>query len=354
MEIKYYVDWIAGNDLLVSLLFIIASVIGAKILYFILETYVSRLTKATKTTLDDELLHALKKPVYIAAILIGIYFSLMRVEILKPHSFLLNRAFMVSLVVLGAFTLSSLLSTLINWYGKNIAQGAKSGPDENFIPIIRKIVAVFIYALSLIIVLDQLGVKVTALVASLGVASLAIALALQETLSNFFAGMYIMADKPVKPSDYIRLETAEEGVVQDIGWRSTKIKMSSGNILIIPNAKLAQNRIINYHLPVKETSFSIQCGVSYGSDLDKVEKVAKSVAFEISKKCSGIKNFEPQVMFNSLGDSNIIFTVSFKVCDFGEKGNVTHNFIKELTKAFKKEKIDISFPARNIYVHKSR
>ncbi|MBI2133234.1 mechanosensitive ion channel family protein [Candidatus Woesearchaeota archaeon] len=354
MALQDYIDIVLENDLLTAISLLTLSLLGAKVLYFILETYISRLTKATKTTLDDELLYALKKPIYVVSIVVGVYFSLLQVEMLVKYSETLQKTFVLAMLAVGAFTLSRLISTLINWYATNLSATTKNDVVDHFMPIIRKIVSIFIYVLCIILILDQIGIKVTALVASLGVASLAIALALQETLSNFFAGIYIMADKPVKPGDYVKLETSEEGTVQDIGWRSTKIKTGSGNILIIPNSKLAQNRIVNYNLPIKETSFSLQCAVSYDSDLEKVEKIAKSIASKVLKSSEGaVKEFEPQVFFTSFGESNINFTASFKATGFADKAQITHDFIKETVKEFKKEKIEISFPTRKVLLHKS-
>ncbi|MBI3033607.1 mechanosensitive ion channel family protein [Candidatus Woesearchaeota archaeon] len=340
------------NELLTSAILIILTIAAARILYFILEKYVAMLTKATKTTLDDELLEALKKPVYLLALVVGVYFSLLHITALSKYEDLINKLLLVMLVILGAYAISRAILTTLNWYAVNLATKTKTRVDEHFIPVLKKIISVFIYILALVVILDQLGVKVTALVASLGVASLAVALALQETLSNFFAGLYILADKPAKPGDFIRLENGTEGFVEEIGWRSTKIRLGTDSIVMIPNAKLAQNILTNYQLPTTENSFTIDCGVAYNSDLEKVEKATIRVARQVLKGTEGgVAKFEPSVRYKRFGDSNIEFSVVLRVNEYNSKFLVSHEFIKALTKEYKKEGIEISWPVRNIYMH---
>ncbi len=343
---------VAKNDIFTAVVLLAASVIGAGIIYFVLEKYVSKLTKATKTTLDDELLHALKRPLYFAALVVGAYFSLAQVESLQKHSAAVDKLFIVLGVAVGVYTIARLITTLLNWYAANLSAKTETRVDERFMPIVRKVVSVFIYLIGLVVILDQLGIKVTALVASLGVASLAVALALQETLANFFSGLYIMADKPFRIGDFIKTETGEEGFVEEIGWRSTRIKLRTEVIVVIPNSKLAQSKVTNYCLPEKEANFLVECGVAYGSDLEHVEKVTVSVADDVLKAVYGshLKGFKPVVAYHSFGDSNINFSVVMRAKDYADKPKITHEFIKALTKGYKKEGINISWPVRKVYL----
>ncbi len=359
-EILYRVSVLAGfigsNDILAAIAILVGSYLGAGLIYFVLEKYVSRLTKATKTTLDDELLLALKRPIYIAAIAFGIYLSLLRIKALNSYSQIISLAAVSFFILLGAYTIARVISTFMLWYAESLADKTHTAIDQRFIPVINKILSIFIYILALVVILDHLGVKVTALVASLGVASLAVALALQDTLANFFAGLYIVLDKPFKPKDLVKLESGEEGTVDEIGWRSTKIKLGTGNILIVPNSTLAKSRILNYNLPIKYTSFSVACGVSYDSDLDKVEKVTIKAAKEILKETKGgVQDFEPSVRFTAFGDNNILFTVSMKInVEQADKAFVTHELMKALIREYKKEGIEISYPVRRILSDKPK
>ncbi len=352
MDLLANVLFIIENDILSSILLIIGSIVAAFLIHFILEKYISRLTKMTKTTLDDELLQSIKRPIFLFSIIIGIYISLLRINSLEPYHPLMFKAFLIFLIFSATYTIVRIFSTFISWHGRTLSSNDAS--NDNFMPIIQKIFSVFIYLLALVIVLDQMGVKVTALVASLGVASLAVALALQETLSNFFSGLYLIADKPFKKGDFIKLETGEEGYVDEVGWRSTKIKLLKNNMIILPNSKIAQSRITNYCNHEKEMSFVLQCGVAYGSDLDKVEKVTINVTKDVLRKTDGgIKNFEPFIRYHTFGDSNIQFSIILRINDYVSNYLVVHELIKTLTKEYAKQGIEISWPVRKVFMHKS-
>ncbi|MBI3540614.1 MAG: mechanosensitive ion channel family protein [Deltaproteobacteria bacterium] len=148
---------------------------------------------------------------------------------------------------------------------------------------IRGGVAVIVYTLFVMFFLNSIGISVTPLIASLGVGSVAVAFALQETLASLFAGLYIVTDHPIRHGDSVRLESGEEGVVESIGWRSSRIRRPSNNTVIIPNSKIANGIITNYSLPSPEMAFSIDVGVDYESDLEKVEKVTLEIAREVMK-----------------------------------------------------------------------
>jgi small-conductance mechanosensitive channel len=217
--------------------------------------------------------------------------------------------------------------------------------------IIKTIFRIVVFSIALLIVLDSLGVSISPLLASLGIGSLAVALALQGTLSNFFSGLYILIDKPIKVGDYVQLESGDKGYVAKIGWRSTQIRMLPNNIVVIPNAKLADTQIINYHLPVREMSVLIDVGVSYASDLEHVERVT----IDVGKKTltdikGGVTEFEPFIRYHTFDDFSINFTVILRVEEFVDQYLVKHEFIKRLHKRYKDEGIEIPFPITTVHL----
>jgi small-conductance mechanosensitive channel len=211
----------------------------------------------------------------------------------------------------------------------------------------RSIILGFIF----LIILDRLNITITPFIASLGIGGLVIALALQETLANFFAGIYIFFDKPIRIGDYIMLESGKEGYVTQIGWRSTRIRMLPNNILIVPNAKLINSQITNFYLPETEMAVLVQVGVSYQSDLEKVERVTIDVAKQVLQEVEGgVKEFEPFIRYNTFGDFSINFTVILRAREYVDKYLITHEFIKRLHKRYQLEGIEIPFPIRTIYM----
>jgi len=222
--------------------------------------------------------------------------------------------------------------------------------------LLKKIILGFVYVIAGIYVINVIfGVEITPLVAGLGIAGLAVALALQDPLSNFFSGIFIIADGRIKIGDYIELNDKKEGYVEDIGWRSICIRTLGNNRIIIPNSKLSQSIITNYYNIEEQMNVLVSCGVSYNSDLKKVEGITVAVAKEVQQNVPGaVKNFEPFIRYKVFGESNINFDVYLRVEKFVDQYLVVHEFIKKLKERYDKEGVEISFPVRNIYYKNER
>ncbi len=216
--------------------------------------------------------------------------------------------------------------------------------------VVVNIARLSVALLGFFIILQNLGIDITALVTALGIGGLAIALALQDTLANLFAGIQIILTKPVRQGDYIRLSTGEEGWVTDIKGRNTTIEtFPDGNLLTVPNSLLASSIVKNYSMPKAALWVSIQVGVSYDSDLDHVETVAREVAKEVLADVEGgVQEEEPVVRYHTFGDSSIDFNVRMMVHDFRSQRPVQHEFIKRLHRRFGEEGIEIPFPIRTL------
>lgn len=214
--------------------------------------------------------------------------------------------------------------------------------------IVTKIVMI---AVGGMLILDNLGISLTPILTTLGIGSLAVAIALQDTLGNFFAGLYIKVDRPIEIGHYIRLQSGEEGYVERIGWRSTRIRMLPNNMVVVPNNKLVQDNITNYYLPDKELAVLAEVGVAYGSDLEKVERVTIAVAKEVLQTVAGgVREFEPLIRYRAFGQSSIDFTVVLRAREFVDGILLKHEFIKRLKARYEKEGITIPFPIRTVYL----
>ncbi|MBI2145248.1 mechanosensitive ion channel family protein [Candidatus Woesearchaeota archaeon] len=325
---------------LLALIIIVLSLALAVLVHTLMNIYLATIAKKTGTTLDDTLVSALKKPMYALVLFTGGFLAILQLGILSGFIDVLTRVYKAGLIVLVAYASSKIFTAFVAWHmGKR--RGAETQVARHFLPLANRAATVFIYIVAVIGLLDQFNVKVTALVASVGVLSLAVALSLQDTLANFFAGIYVMADRPVRVGDFIRLENGEEGLVADIGWRSTKIRTLNDNFIIMPNSKLAQSIVVNYYLPNQGTNVFVRLGVAYDSDLDKVERLALKAAKLVQQKMQGQVDYEPFVRFVEFGSVNIVFTVSIKVDDALNKQLVAHELIKNLTREFADARIRI-------------
>jgi small-conductance mechanosensitive channel len=224
--------------------------------------------------------------------------------------------------------------------------------DDAVVPsssIFVNIVRIFVVAIGVLFVLTALGVEIGPLLAALGVGGLALALALQDTLSNLFSGLQLIGSKQLSPGEFIALETGEEGYVEDMTWRFTTLRQLSNNLVVIPNSKLATSRIISYHKPVHEMSVLVPVGVAYGSDLEHVERVTIRTAAEVIERLEGpIEGFEPLVRFHTFGDSAIELNAVLRVRDVANQHVLRHEFIKALTARYAAEGIEIPFPQRTV------
>ena len=199
--------------------------------------------------------------------------------------------------------------------------------------------------LAILIILSTMGISITPIVASLGITSLAVALALQPTLENFFSGIQLVMDKPIRIGDFIELDSGEQGFVEKIGWRSTWVRMLPNNIVIVPNSKLSNSKLINYYYPERELSVPVEVGVHYNSDLEHVEKVCLEVAEDILRHHEyGVDTYTPFVLFHTFDNSSINLTVMLRTREYFNRFFIKSAFIKQLKKRFDEEGIVIPFP----------
>lgn len=219
--------------------------------------------------------------------------------------------------------------------------------------LLSNLARIVVFVFGILTILQTLGFSITPILATLGIGGLAVGLAFQDTLSNLFAGLYLIISRQVRTGDYVKLESGQEGYVIDITWRNTVIKELPNNVIIVPNTKLASAIFTNYHLPAKEITVPIQVAVSYHSDLEQVEQVTLEVAQEVMQEVAQcVPEFKPFIRFQNFGEFSIHLTVFLRVNEFFDQNIVKHEFIKRLHKRYHLEKIEIPFPSRNVYLKK--
>ncbi len=179
----------------------------------------------------------------------------------------LTRVLSVATLALSLYLTAQIVLALLGRLARRTESGRRVADD------LLAIARVALFILSVAILLDNLGVRVTALLTTLGIGSLAVALALQDTLGNFFAGLYLHADRPLRIGDYIRIDTGHEGIVVHVGWRSTHLRTRANNTVVVPNEKLSKAVITNYSEPDPRASFTLTVTVPYATDLERVERL---------------------------------------------------------------------------------
>ncbi|MCE5204246.1 MAG: mechanosensitive ion channel family protein [Actinomycetia bacterium] len=201
------------------------------------------------------------------------------------------------------------------------------------------------------LILNALGISITPVLTALGVGGLAVALALQDTLSNLFAGLQIVVSRQIRPRDYLLLEGGQEGTVEDVTWRYTTLRTPQDNLVIVPNAKLAQTIVTNFVLPEQPLSVSVEFGVPYGADLERVEAVVADVASEVMRVLQpAIEGWEPVVRFKALGDSQVQTLTVLRAAEFSDQFVLRSEFIKRVHARFAEEGLDFATPVRTVHV----
>lgn len=327
----------------VVILYIIGFLSIGLIIEKVLLLKIQKSAARTRWKVDDVIVHSFRGVSIFLALVFSSYFAI--------HFLALNKTFVTtadkiifSLVVLSvSMIIGRILVGLIK---------AKTSTSTGVLAsssIIGNVTRVVVFLVGALVILQTLGISITPVLTALGVGGLAVALALQDTLSNLFAGIQVIASQQIRTGDYVKLDTGEDGYISDITWRNTTIRALSNDIIIVPNAKLASAIIRNYQLPDKEIAVLVEVGVGYNSDLEKVEQLTIQTAREIMLHTEGgIKNFEPFIRYHTFGEAGIRFTTILRGQEFVSQYLIKHEFIKALHMQFKKNSIEIPYPVRTV------
>ncbi|MFX0208118.1 MAG: mechanosensitive ion channel family protein, partial [Candidatus Hodarchaeota archaeon] len=245
----------------------------------------------------------------------------------------------------------SLVIVLARITGGIIAFYSRRSHLPQSVSIYTTLATTLILLLGLLIIFDSLGISITPLLTALGIAGLAVALALQDTLGNFFAGIQILAARQVRIGDYIQLSSGEVGYVEDITWRNTKLRDRFDNMILVPNSVLGSRIITNYYQPRRNMLFRVPLGVSYDSDLKKVREVTLDVAKKVMREVKGgVPEFEPRFRYGEFSDFSINFNVILQCQEFMDQYIIRDQFIESIHERYKQEGITIPFPIRTVYL----
>ncbi len=308
-------------------------------------TRLSKLFKKTEWRGDDIFVESLRNFVWFWFFLGGSYGASVTSQISIDQRQIIHKLLLIITILSITAFAAKLTGKLVRLYSTRSTGLLPSAS------IFSNLAKIFVLLIGLLMILHSLGISITPALAALGVGGLAVALALQEPLQNVFSGLQLLASHQIKPGDYIKLEGEEEGYLIDITWRSTSIRTLPGNVIIVPNYKLATTIIKNYGLPNSETAVLLQIGISYNSNLQYCEKVTIEVATEVMKEVQGgVPEFEPLVRYHTFGESSINFTLVLRGKHITDQHLLKHETIKRILERYKKEDIEIPFPIRTVYI----
>lgn len=348
---QYWLAWAVFALHLVVTWFVAG--LAKRILRWIAERVVSR----SNNTLDDRLVEAGAPAVRWVILALGFRLALMSLGSAIPAfgaggryaaQFAVVGNLVEALVVLAvAVLVNALLMAAIDWYLHELAGRSGGTWDQELGPMVRKLVAIVIYFFALSIVLELFGVSISALVATAGVATAAIALASQETLSNLLGGLAILIDRPFRVNDWIELSDGKVGVVVEIGLRTTRIRQFDGTAIVVPNRDMANTRVINYALPTPEAAIRQTIRVTYDTDIEKAKRVLREV---LESHPAVLKDPAPGVWLSAFNTYSLDLFMSCWVDSYTNRFRTTDELNMQILKAFRENGIKIAIPAQDIHI----
>ena len=302
-------------------------------------------------------LSACKGPAALFLVILGVFLTYMVViehphpafDFADGHDEWAIKLWQISVIAQVSYVGARIILALLQLYLQRVSEQMQGSFYNRLLSQTGWLVPLAVYMLGALTALDVLGVSVTPLVAGLGIGGIAVALAVQPTLSNLFSGISLVSEGGLNEGDFIELDGGPSGFVVGVGWRSTKILDRFNNLIMIPNSVLMDSVMTNYYSDSMEMTVLVECGVSYASDLQRVESVSLEVANQIMEEVDeAVDDFEPLVRFNNFGESNIEFVVVMRAEDRAGSFVVRHEMMKRIHARFASEGIEINYPVRKL------
>ena len=336
-----------GNDYLRALVVFLAVFVVLRVFLFVVVRVLPKLVSKTKTNLDDAILTSTRGPLTLVVILAGVRFALGEIALGESFVQTINGVLLTLIILAGAVLVYHVVDVFIV-IGLGEFGGGKR-IDKSLVQFFHGILKIAIFIVAFLVVLASWGIEIGPLLAGIGVAGIAIAFALQSTLSNIFGGISMLLDKSIKVGDVVNLDDGTSGNILRINLRSTKIKTFNNELVIVPNGKLSESNIMNVALPEPKTRVVVPFGVAYGSDVDKVKRV---VLKEVKLVANYIDEPEPSVKFLEMGDSALKFKAFFYVDSFDNRYSALDEANSRIYKALNKNGIVIPFPQVDVHLKK--
>jgi len=336
-----------GVQLLIPLSVLVLTVFFGFLARRLLVSALVRWAKKNNGKFDKIIIEAARGPFMIWVLMLAIHLAAEISPMPGKISRLLGRVLLFLLIVSITAVGSRMASELVRLYGTRM-QGALPVTS-----LTQNLARFAVIVIGMLLLFNSLGISIAPLLTALGVGGLAVALGLQDTLANFFAGFYVSLAGYVRLGDYIRLNSGEEGHVSDIGWRSTTIRAPANSLIIIPNSKLSQAIVTNYDLPEKRISFSIPVSVGYECDPSRIEAILTEEAVKAVGQVPGLlRDPAPSaLLIPGFGSATLDFSLCCNVSAFSDQFLVQHEIRKRILARFRLENIEMpAVSARPVYL----
>ena len=339
-----------GNTLLewlVAMAIVVAALLVGKTVYWVFQNVARKLTAKTKTRLDDIILDMIEEPIVVILTVLGfgVAFGTLTFESERVTAFIAN-AMTAAITLSVAWLLVRLIDSLIVEYLIPLADKTKSDLDDQLLPIFRKGAKLTIWLVGIIVALNNAGFDVAALLAGLGVGGLALAIAAQDTVANIFGGATIFADRPLALGDRVRIK-GYDGVIRDIGIRSSRLETRDGAMVTIPNRIFTGEPVENVTAGTAGRRVVTDLGLVYSTSADQMEK-GIAILHEIAAQTEGVAE-NPNISFSSFGDSAMVIRFAYFVLPDANFRGVQSTVNFQVLRRFAAEGLEFAYPTRTVY-----
>jgi MscS family membrane protein len=334
---------ILGNIYLKFLFILAVSGVVAFIAKFIVREFLKPLAKKTKTKIDDLIIKSISSIIFYAVIVLGLKIGIQHFEFeTNVIGSIVNSLFIIIVV----FLVIGIITNFSKHWLKEWASKTDSTADDRLIPLVAKILKAVVIILGFFFIFDTWNINISPLLATAGIAGIAIGFAVRDSLANILGGIQLVLDKTFKVGDKVELDSGEMGVILDIGIRSTKLKTYDNEVIYIPNGSLANTKVKNFTVPDLTVRVNVNFGVEYGSDPEKVRRV---VLDAVKKIDTVIEDPEPVVQFLNMSDFSLDFVARVWVQSYTDAYATKLKVTDEIYNALNKAHIGIPFPTRTVY-----
>jgi MscS family membrane protein len=343
--------FIASNPWLMFAAIVIAGFALSYIFVYLCKTVIKQFTKRTETDLDDLLLERLQHPAALSLFILTLNVALVPLSLSSWFASVLNRILFSVNILLLAVMVNRIFNILVRHYGKKVAAKTDTTIDDQIFPIVTKLITAIVFIIAFLFVLLVWGIQIAPLLAGAGIAGIALAFSMQESLKNLFGGVSLAFDGAYSIGDRIKLQDGTAGVVHDVSLRSTKIRLFTGDLVVVPNGKIANENFTTYAQPTTATAVVVPFSVGYGTDTDEIKKIVMPLVKDIPHYMVDADH-KTTVDFLEMGPYSLNFRVVFWVNDYTKSWDAKLLITERIYKALTKHKIDIPFPTQTLILKK--
>jgi len=347
LQAYFNLGQLEGEIIASAITFALVVVVGW-LIYAIFRRYLSRWAKKTKTKIDDEIIRNVKAPILLLAFLIGLYYGLQPLSFLEPYAEILAIAFTVAQILIITFIATRVINVLISWLAERAGRGKRV--SEHLLFVLKQVIRAVVYVFAFLAILVAFDVDLSGVVVGLGVGGIAVALALQNVLSDVFSAFSIYFDRPFEVGDFV-VVGEYSGTVKRIGIKSTRLQLLQGEELVISNRQLTTTSIRNFRR-LKKRRVAFKLSVAANTPLNKLKKIPTIVA-EVIRKVE-LAEFD-RVHFTEFGEFSLDFEAVYylKTSDFAKYMDARQEINFAILEAFEKAGLVMPFPTQTILLQKT-